>query len=75
MPVRYVWVYRLAYMRARGPLDMRSGSRIMDIDVARVQDASYEAPHVECVLTTEELTREIQYAGAGTFIPDAAPGV
>jgi hypothetical protein len=28
----------------------------------------YEPPHVESVLTAEDLTREVQYAGGGTLI-------
>lgn len=46
----------------------------MDMDMPHEADKSYEPPRVECVLTTEELAREIQYAGNGTVVTDMAQG-
>jgi hypothetical protein len=36
---------------------------LMDVNVTLEPDRPYDPPGVESVLTAEELTREIQYAG------------
>ena len=38
------------------------------------KDDIYEAPQVEHVLTSEELAREVQYAGAESEVPDGLGG-
>jgi len=41
----------------------------------RLQDVTYEPPQIERVLTSEQLAREVQYAGNGqTIVADDITG-
>jgi hypothetical protein len=36
-----------------------------------VEGVPYEPPRVESVMTAEDLTREVQYAGRQSLVPDS----